>query len=62
MKCTLTMIKVFLFILCNLGDLLDGSDIRANDIVPGATVQLNVWPMWKDLIDAASSNDIEWVR
>ncbi|XP_021343788.1 uncharacterized protein LOC110443733 isoform X2 [Mizuhopecten yessoensis] len=43
------------------GDLLDKSDIRSNDIVPNATLNLNVWPMWKELIDAASSNDADWV-
>ncbi|KAK3596887.1 hypothetical protein CHS0354_029074 [Potamilus streckersoni] len=43
------------------GDLLDSSDVRSNDIVPGATLQLRVWPMWKELIEAAASNDIDWV-
>ncbi|KAL5021775.1 hypothetical protein ScPMuIL_000930 [Solemya velum] len=43
------------------GDLLDHTDIRSNDIVSGATLQLNVWSMWKELIEAAACNDVEWV-
>lgn len=43
------------------GELLDQTDIRSNDIVPGATLQMRVWPMWKELIEACASNDIDWV-
>lgn len=43
------------------GELLDHTDIRGNDIVPGATLQMRVWPMWKELIEACAANDIEWV-
>ena len=44
-----------------VGELLDHTDIRGNDIVPGATLQMRVWPMWKELIEACAANDIEWV-
>lgn len=43
------------------GELLENSTIRSNDIVPGATLNVSVWPMWRDLIEAASVNDIDWV-
>ncbi|XP_053402143.1 uncharacterized protein LOC128557808 isoform X2 [Mercenaria mercenaria] len=43
------------------GELLDQTDIRSNDIVPGATLQMHVWPMWKELIEACATNDVEWV-
>ncbi|XP_060575576.1 uncharacterized protein LOC132733022 isoform X3 [Ruditapes philippinarum] len=43
------------------GELLDQTDIRSNDIVPGATLMMHVWPMWKELIEACSTNDLEWV-
>lgn len=43
------------------GELLDNTDIRSNDIVPGATLQMRVWPMWKELIEACAANDIDWV-
>ena len=44
------------------GELLDQTDIKSNDIVAGATLNMNVWPMWKDLIEACSTNDIDWVQ
>ncbi|XP_064640528.1 GA-binding protein subunit beta-2-like isoform X2 [Lineus longissimus] len=43
------------------GDLLDLTDIRHNDIVPGATLHLEVWYMWKTLVDAVAANDVDWV-
>lgn len=43
------------------GELLDHTDIRSNDIVPGATLQMHVWPMWRELIEACATNDTEWV-
>lgn len=43
------------------GDLLDNTDVRANDIVPGATLNLRVWPMWTTLVEAVAQNDIEHV-
>ncbi|XP_025115445.1 ankyrin repeat domain-containing protein 35-like isoform X1 [Pomacea canaliculata] len=43
------------------GDLLNESDVRTNDIVPGATLQLRVWPMWTTLVEAVAQNDIEQV-
>ncbi|XP_064610713.1 uncharacterized protein LOC135474946 isoform X2 [Liolophura sinensis] len=43
------------------GDLLDHTDIKSNDIVPGGTLQIRVWPMWIDLIEAVASNDIDKV-
>ncbi|XP_013419849.1 uncharacterized protein LOC106180414 [Lingula anatina] len=43
------------------GDLQDDTDIRYNDIVPGGTLALKVWHMWKNLVEAAASNDVEAV-
>ena len=43
------------------GDLLDSSDVRANDIVPGALLNLNVWNMWQSLVEAAGTGDIDQV-
>ncbi|XP_052816488.1 ankyrin repeat and SAM domain-containing protein 4B-like isoform X2 [Mya arenaria] len=43
------------------GELLDHTDIRSNDIVAGATLNMTVWQMWKDLIEACSTNDMDWV-
>lgn len=43
------------------GELLENSTIRSNDIVPGGTLNVSVWPMWRDLIEATSVNDIDWV-
>ncbi|KAK3086422.1 hypothetical protein FSP39_018250 [Pinctada imbricata] len=43
------------------GELLNHSSIKGNDIVAGATLFLGVWPMWKELIEAASLGDIDWV-
>ncbi|KAJ8302991.1 hypothetical protein KUTeg_019387 [Tegillarca granosa] len=43
------------------GELLNHTDVRSNDIVPGATLHLRVWPMWKEIIEAAASNDADWV-
>ncbi|XP_052063178.1 uncharacterized protein LOC127702912 isoform X1 [Mytilus californianus] len=43
------------------GELQDSVDIRSCDIVPGATLHLRVWPTWKELIEAVTANDIDWV-
>ena len=43
------------------GDLLDSSDVRNNDIVPGALLNLNVWNMWHSLVEAAGTGDIDQV-
>lgn len=42
------------------GDLLDSSDIRSNDIVQGGTIVLKVWHTWKELVEAAATNDVDW--
>ena len=44
------------------GELQDHVDIRSCDIVPGATLHLRVWPTWRELVEVAASNDIDWVR
>ncbi|XP_002734569.1 uncharacterized protein LOC100374676 [Saccoglossus kowalevskii] len=43
------------------GDLTDETDIKYHDIVPGATILLNVWNMWKTLVEAAAEGDSEKV-
>ncbi|ESO82737.1 hypothetical protein LOTGIDRAFT_73337, partial [Lottia gigantea] len=43
------------------GDLLDDSDIKSNDIVPGSTLQLTVWSQWRELVEAVVNGDSEWV-
>ena len=43
------------------GELQDHTTIRGNDFVPGSTVQLRVWPMYQELIEAIVSNEIDWV-
>ncbi|XP_041375849.1 LOW QUALITY PROTEIN: uncharacterized protein LOC121388539 [Gigantopelta aegis] len=43
------------------GDLLDNTDVRANDIVVGATLIMKIWSQWRELIEAVVFNDIEWV-
>ncbi|XP_076469945.1 uncharacterized protein LOC143300242 [Babylonia areolata] len=43
------------------GEMLDDTDVRSNDIVPGATLHLRVWPMWTTLIEAVAGNDIDHV-
>ncbi|XP_022097468.1 ankyrin repeat domain-containing protein 60-like [Acanthaster planci] len=39
-------------------DMMDDSDIKHHDIVPGATINLDVWYTWKTLIQAAADGDI----
>lgn len=43
------------------GDLLDTSDVRSNDIVAGGVLHMDVWNTWKQLVEAAAKNDIDWV-
>ncbi|KAL8564600.1 hypothetical protein ACOMHN_032156 [Nucella lapillus] len=43
------------------GEMLDKTDVRSNDIVPGATLHLRVWPMWTTLIEAVAQNDVDHV-
>ncbi|CAL1532371.1 unnamed protein product [Lymnaea stagnalis] len=43
------------------GELPDQSDVRSNDFVPGCTVKLKVWPMYRELVEAVVANDVEWV-
>ena len=41
--------------------MIDTTDIRQNDIVPGAQLHLEVWSMWRSLVEAAATNDADWV-
>ena len=43
------------------GDLIDTTDVRHNDIVPGAQLHLEVWSMWRSIVEAAATNDTDWV-
>ncbi|XP_005092657.1 uncharacterized protein LOC101845386 isoform X2 [Aplysia californica] len=43
------------------GELQDHTTIRGNDFVPGSTVQLRVWPMYQELIEAIVADEIDWV-
>jgi len=43
------------------GELQDHTTVRSNEFVPGSTVQLKVWPMYQELIEAIVSNEIDWV-
>ncbi len=54
--------KAFTFYLIYFtGDLQDDSDIRHNNIIPGATLEMKLWGMWKTLVEAAAKNDTETV-
>ena len=57
---------IILTILCIhmyfAGDLLDSSDVRSNDIISGAQIHMDVWSMWRTLVIAISSGDMEAVR
>ena len=37
--------------------MMDDSDIKHHDIVPGATINLDVWYTWKTLIQAAADGE-----
>ncbi|KAK6185952.1 hypothetical protein SNE40_008079 [Patella caerulea] len=43
------------------GDLVDGSDIKSNDIVAGSKLQLSVWSQWRELVEAVVSGEADWV-
>lgn len=43
------------------GELQDHTTVRGNDFVPGSTVQLRVWPMYEELIEAIVANEIDRV-
>ena len=45
-----------------LGDLLDTTTVRGNDIVGGAQLSMQVWGLWTSLIQAVATNDIEQVN
>ena len=47
--------------ICGLGDLLDTTTVRQNDIVGGAHLTLTVWGLWISLVQAVAANDIEEV-
>lgn len=44
-----------------VADLVDGSTVKKNDIVPGAILTMRVWPMWQSLIQAISAGDVNKV-
>ncbi|EDO32461.1 predicted protein, partial [Nematostella vectensis] len=41
------------------GDMLDDSDLRHNDVVANATVNLKLWRSWDSLVAAVCKGDIE---
>lgn len=43
------------------GDMLDNSDLRHNDVVAGATINLKLWRMWDKLVGAVCRGSIEQV-
>lgn len=43
------------------GELQDHTDVKSCDFVPGCVVQLKVWPMYRELIEAVVANEIDWV-
>ncbi|GFR93819.1 ankyrin repeat domain-containing protein 60 [Elysia marginata] len=43
------------------GELQDHTDVKSSDFVPGCIVQLKVWPMYRELIEAVVANEIDWV-
>ncbi|BFZ13542.1 hypothetical protein BsWGS_16581 [Bradybaena similaris] len=43
------------------GELQDNTFLKSNDFVPGGTVRLKVWHMYQELLEAVTSNDIDWV-
>lgn len=43
------------------GDLLDERTVRSYDVVPGASLNLDVWNMWSSLVEAAASGDFDQV-
>ena len=51
----------YLFFFIIVGDLLDHTDVKSNDIVAGATLNVKVWHTWETLVEAAATNDIDWV-
>ncbi|XP_041453830.1 uncharacterized protein LOC121407006 [Lytechinus variegatus] len=42
-------------------DMMDDSDVKHHDIVPGAIINLDVWNTWKSLISAAAKGDVNQV-
>lgn len=45
-----------------LGDLLDETTLRDNEIIPGASMHMVVWSSWNTVLQAVAMNDLEWVR
>ena len=56
----INVIPVSVFFAC-IADMMDDSDIKHHDIVPGAAIQLEVWFTWKTLIKAAAEGEIDQV-
>ena len=51
------MIINSLYIFIVSADMMDDSDIKHHDIVPGAVINLDVWYTWKTLIQAAADGE-----
>lgn len=43
------------------GDMLDDSDLRHNDVVAGATINLKLWRMWDTLVAAVCRGSVDQV-
>lgn len=43
------------------GDMLDDSDLRHNDVVAGATINLKLWRMWDSLVAAVCRGSVDQV-
>ncbi|PIK42957.1 hypothetical protein BSL78_20181 [Apostichopus japonicus] len=39
-------------------DMMDNSDLKHHDMVPGAIVNLDIWHTWKPLVDAAAMGNV----
>lgn len=43
------------------GDMMDDSDLKYNDVVAGATINLKIWRNWESLVAAAARGDVDSV-
>jgi len=43
------------------GDMMDDSDLKYNDVVAGATINLKIWRNWETLVAAAARGDVDAV-
>lgn len=42
--------------------MMDNSDLKHHDMVPGAIVNLDIWHTWKPLVDAAAMGNVAEVH